>query len=195
MLGFFKLKCIETSLAVQWLRLCASVAGSTGLRLTKKHYTNGHHCPNLRKGAWEPPLGFAWHVLLFWKKEVVTQRQEKKKKMDSVVGALVSAGLLWYILFHVEKHYSLISPNPIIYILFTQTEYTHHRLYFGWWLRKESRQWLTPNVSFSVAQDALSTTLIHSFLDSFLGVAFFISFEDIKKMNAGVSMIHPRSRP
>ena len=119
----------------------------------------------------------------------------KKKQMDSVVGALVSTGLLWYILFHVEKHYSLISPNPIIYILFTQTEYTHHRLYFGWWLRKESRQWLTPNVSFSVAQDALSTTLIHSFLDSFLGVAFFISFEDIKKMNAGVSMIHPRSRP
>ena len=62
----------------------------------------------------------------------MTQRQEKKKKMDSVVGALVSTGLLWYILFHVEKHYSLISPNPIIYILFTQTEYTHHRLYFGW---------------------------------------------------------------
>lgn len=52
-----------------------------------------------------------------------------------------------------------------------------------------------PNVSFSVAQKALSTTLIRSFLDSFLRVAFFISFEDIKKMNAGVSMIHPRSPP
>ena len=125
---------------------------------------------------------------MFW-------HRDRKNKMDSVVGAIVFTGLLWYILFHVEKRCSLTSPNPMIYILFTQTEYTLCRLYFGWWLRKGYGQWLMPNVSFSVAQKALSTTLIHSFLDSFLRVAFFISFEDIKKMNAGVSMIHPRSRP
>ena len=38
---------------IQRSGLQSCIAGNTGLKETKKPYTNGHHCPNLRKGAWE----------------------------------------------------------------------------------------------------------------------------------------------